>query len=407
MRHQFVQRHAALQQRNPVRRVAAVHGHHVVGRQRIGQHAHVDALRAFAHQPARALLAGHEVRRDHPQLALRQAHRPAQPVDQPLRLPFALSFGSGIRVHAHLIQPVKRVSTHQRRQSRAASQARDIVGGARGTIAGVAMRTQSRQRALFRPGQRGERNDRGAVPEVVEDRRRLPDRRAHQHRVQVEEVGLRGGIEILVAHVASAHHRHPAVGDPGLVVHATVHRHRAQQHFAGPPQHAGAAARGIEQAHFDIGVGIQRGQVRILAVRGHVVQQQAHAHAAVGRAQHLVAQQVAGEVVVPDVVLQVQAAPRGACAGGTHGEGVQVVGQQRHAAAPGMRAQQGRDGAVERGGIGRGRQRMRGRPPCRLGEASVAVQRRRRRHRHQHHRNAQPAQPLAHGLPFFTDLALS
>src|SRR3546814_15321693 len=66
---------------------------------------------------------------------------------------------------------------------------------------------------LFRSG---DRQRRIAVPERVEDRAGLHDLRPEQHHVQVAEVGVGGGVEVLLPDVAPAQHGDPAVGDPGL-----------------------------------------------------------------------------------------------------------------------------------------------------------------------------------------------
>src|SRR3546814_3292265 len=59
--------------------------------------------------------------------------------------------------------------------------------------------------------ERGDRQCRLAVPERVEDRAGLHDLRPEQHHVQVAEVGVGGGVEVLLPDVAPAQHGDPAV----------------------------------------------------------------------------------------------------------------------------------------------------------------------------------------------------
>src|SRR6185312_11008558 len=137
--------------------------------------------------------------------------------------------------------------------------------------------------------------------------------------VEVAEVGVVARIEIRIADIAPADDRHVAIGDERLVMHAAVEPVRVEQELGGLGQHRRLlGGERIEQAHFDVRVGIQRiEQVdRIACI--DVVHQQAHAHAAVRRGQQPLRHQPPGRVVVEDVVLQVQRMLR-------------VVGQ-RHAA---------------------------------------------------------------------------
>src|SRR5690606_22415660 len=102
-------------------------------------------------------------------------------------------------------------------------------------------------------------------------------------------------------------------------------------------------------ADLDVRMRVQRQQRRVLARGVDVVEQHAHAHAALGRLPGLVHQQVAGEVVVPDVVLQVQAAPGLARGQGPGGERIQPVGQQDRPGLARVPRQQRLQFAVELG----------------------------------------------------------
>lgn len=69
-----------------------------------------------------------------------------------------------------------------------------------------------------------------------------------------------------------------------------------------------AQGEGIEQAHFDVGVAIERAQGLIEAGDAIVVQQQANANASFGGSEQRIEQQGAGNVVAPDVVLNIKTA---------------------------------------------------------------------------------------------------
>ncbi|KAG1535106.1 hypothetical protein G6F50_015386 [Rhizopus delemar] len=81
---------------------------------------------------------------------------------------------------------------------------------------------------------------------------------------------------------------------------------------------------------------IERHHQRILDPGVHVVEQDAHAHAAFGRVIQRLGHQVADQVVVPDVVLQVQAA---SCVRGDHRAGrerIHAIAEERDAGLAGM-----------------------------------------------------------------------
>ena len=68
-----------------------------------------------------------------------------------------------------------------------------------------------------------------------------------------------------------------------------------------------APAERIEHAHLDARMCIKGGKRRIKPGSVDVVEQQAHVHAALGRAQECLQQHAAGIVMAPDVVLRVDA----------------------------------------------------------------------------------------------------
>jgi hypothetical protein len=104
----------------------------------------------------------------------------------------------------------------------------------------------------------------------------------------------------------------------------------------------------VVQAHLDVRVRGERceGVVEALGVR--VVEQHAHAHAALGRTPQLLEQQIAGLIGVPDVVLHVEAPLR--CGGEEHarGEGVAAEEQAVNAGRAGMRGYGRRNGLPDR-----------------------------------------------------------
>ena len=217
-------------------------------------------------------------------------------------------------------------------------------------------------------------DDGAAVPEAVEDVARLPHGGPHQQQVGILEIDLFGSIKIFIADIAPADEGHPAVDDPGLVVHAPVQTDGAQGHFHGAHPDAVAVAARIEDAHVDQRVAVEGEDGGVLAARVDIVEQHAHAHAAIGRAQQFAHQQASRYVVVPDVVLQVEAAARFARAQGAQGERFQIVVDQGRAAVAGALRQLRRQHAVEQGGIDRHGQGRARRAQRTFGETPVAVQ---------------------------------
>ena len=150
-----------------------------------------------------------------------------------------------------------------------------------------------------------------AVPVLVEAVTQLFCHRAYAEQVDIGEIQLRLGIEILVAQIAPAHDRHAVIGQPELVVHAPVLARKVEQ----PPHcpgHARAAPQlqRVEQADLDIGMGRKGCQHIVQAITGRVIEQDAHPHPAICRLEQLVDQHARTQPVVDDVVLQVEAGLR-------------------------------------------------------------------------------------------------
>ena len=104
-------------------------------------------------------------------------------------------------------------------------------------------------------------------------------------------------------------------------------------HFDAAQQRALAAAQRIEQPDLDVGVAVERPVVGIATPGVDVVEQQPDAHAPVGGGNHLPRQKTAGQIVLPVVVLQVEAALGPARGGCPQREGFDIVG---HEPQPGL-----------------------------------------------------------------------
>ncbi len=156
--------------------------------------------------------------------------------------------------------------------------------------------------------------------------------RADAEHVDIGEVQVRLGVEILVTQVAPANNCHAVVRQPQLVVHAPVLERQVEQPPHGP-RHAGAAAQvqGVEQANLDLWVGGEGGDGLVEAVAGGVVQQDADAHATVSRFEQFIHQHAGADAVVHDVVLQVEAALGITDQFGAGHEGFAAIGQQAKA----------------------------------------------------------------------------
>jgi len=201
--------------------------------------------------------------------------------------------------------------------------------------------SQLRKLATAQAVEGSDRNDGGAVPVAVEDGLGLRDARAEQEQVHVVEIRrLRGG-EVGVTDIPSADDGHPPVGDPRLVVHPACRAECPEQQLEAALQSVGAAAAGVEQPQLDIRVAVEGKVDRVVAPRIDVVQQQPDAHAAVGGGDDFPAEQAARQVVLPVVVLQVEATAGAACAMHAGREGVEVPVEQDQPGPPRMAPEHG------------------------------------------------------------------
>ena len=119
--------------------------------------------------------------------------------------------------------------------------------------------------------------------------------RADRQHVEVDEIGLLGAHEVLAGDVATTDHRHRAVGQQQLVVHAPADTPEIAGR--GDEAHHRALARSrerIEQPHLDPGL-VRKAEQQFVLARGiHVVEQQAHAHATRGGISQFAQQRLTG-----------------------------------------------------------------------------------------------------------------
>ena len=190
-----------------------------------------------------------------------------------------------------------------------------------------------RRRALRK---RADRDRDGAVPELVECRRELLDDRARGKYIVIGELGFRIDLEILIADIAPADERDRIVDDHQLVVHPVVEPRVAEHEFEGAKKRRMAAIRErVEDPDLDLRMRVQRHDLLIACDRFAIVDQHAHAHAAVGRAQHGVGQQLAGLVGAKNEVLKIE----GSLGGIDHlHPGQEPVDAYRQHAKPGIPA---------------------------------------------------------------------
>ena len=120
--------------------------------------------------------------------------------------------------------------------------------------------------------------------------------------VEVGKDGVFADFKIFVADIAPAEDGGAVVGGEGFVVHPAVEAREVGQIAQRAPF---AADEGVEQADFDIGMAVEGEQDVVQPVGIVVVKQQSHAHAAFGGSVDQVEHELAGDVVVPDVVLEV------------------------------------------------------------------------------------------------------
>ncbi len=119
-------------------------------------------------------------------------------------------------------------------------------------------------------------------------------------------------------------------------------------------RHARAAQDdGVEQPDLDIGMQVQLGQFRFDIGHAVVVEQQAHAHATVGRPFHRVQQQHPGEGLRPDVIARIEAVFGHVGQLQQPGKGAEAVLQVGHARQARMRGGKRQDQRPQRAALAR------------------------------------------------------
>ena len=145
---------------------------------------------------------------------------------------------------------------------------------------------------------------RRAGPVAVKVVRNIAHHRAPGQHIQVGKQHPLGIAKVLVANIAPAHNAGLVVGGERFVVHAPVGALKVKhiaQHF-GPAQH-----KGVEQAHLNLGVGVQGVQQAVHSGGAAIVKQQAHTHAPISRGEQIAQQHQPAGIGPPDVVLHIQA----------------------------------------------------------------------------------------------------
>ena len=82
---------------------------------------------------------------------------------------------------------------------------------------------------------------------------------------------------------------------------------------------------GVEHPHLDVGMTVDGEQGDVGGHRAEIVEQQTHAHAAVGRAEQTVEKNLACQVLIPDEILHIEAALRRIREGQSRGQSVAPV----------------------------------------------------------------------------------
>ena len=319
----FVEFHACGQQRHAARRVTGVHRHDVGGGQRIGHDAHPHAARGHVAQHLDAAFARHEIGC----LVIQFTARGLACDGQRARHGRRGLVSAGLLAHRRLRDHVPVGPGHVLGAGQDPCQkfvpARAVFRIRPQPLRSILAQVREMQGVIVgrrRCPQRLHRHRDAAVPVFIETAFDLAHHLARGEQIHVAEIGLRAPFEITVADIAPAHHDGRPVHGEHLVVHAVAERAEVHQQLqiARP---ARAAGERVEQAHLDVGMRVDARQRGVVQVEFVVVQQQAHAHAAIGGGDQLLDQEGAALVGVEDVVLDVD---------GTLGHvGQRGAGQQR------------------------------------------------------------------------------
>src|SRR6185312_6879885 len=148
----------------------------------------------------------------------------------------------------------------------------------------------------------------------------------------------------MVADVAAADHGDGIVDDQGLVVHAVVDAGEIEEEIA---DMAAAERKGIEQADLDIGMRVDGGEAGILAFESEIVEEEAHAHPAVGSFEERAHQTPPAAIPRPEIVLRVDRLLRHGGKGIAALEGVPAGGDEFETRKAGMRLDVGGESTAE------------------------------------------------------------
>ena len=157
------------------------------------------------------------------------------------------------------------------------------------------------------PGECFDGNRHRAIPERVEALGDLVDDRAGGDDVVVAEFIVAAALEIFVPDIASSNDADFVVDDEELVMHPIVEPGRIAQKLRDVHERdLSAVGKRIEDPQFDIRVSGERPDLRFATERAGVVEQHANPHAAIGRLEQRLDQQLAGIVALNEEVLDVQ-----------------------------------------------------------------------------------------------------
>ena len=140
--------------------------------------------------------------------------------------------------------------------------------------------------------------------------------------------------EIFVADIAAADDGDLPVRNERLVVHPPVDASEVGDDAKHPERTHGD---GVEHPHLDVRMTVDGEQDDVGGHRAEIVEQQAHAHAAVGRAEQTFEQNLAHHVLVPDEILHIEAALRRIRQDQPRGQGVAPVRERVEAGLARMR----------------------------------------------------------------------
>ena len=296
------------------------------------------AALAHAGQQLDALLSRHEVRRDEEQLALRFIDDLAQ-LRGEMRLRLVGGGGHLVRMVVHdrgLSPVVGNASIPELPGKFTVAQALRVGGSLRGFV----VRDERRplrgellgRRVLSR--QRGDRNRRLVIPVKIEFVGHLLHHGPDDHHVEIGKIHLRMRLEIFIADIAAADDGDLPVGGERLVVHPLIDAPEVGDHAE---QAGRTQGHGVEHAHLDVRMTVDGEQRGVGGHRAEIVEQQAHAHAAVGRAEQMLEQDLARHVLVPDEILHIETALRRIRQRQPRGQGLAPVRKCVEAGLPRMR----------------------------------------------------------------------